>query len=528
MSGISLSGYSSGIDTDTIVAQLMAIERRPLTRLETKNSTREAQLSIYSDIRSKLSTLKTAVDKLNTMREFRMMSISSSDEDDEHFTVSADSTAQAISHNIKVSQLAVAEKEISQGYADTNSEVGSGTFSILVGDEETEITLTAANATLEGMRDAINASGAAVTATIMNDGDATNPYRLVVSSDESGTANAISIDVSSLSGGTAPIFTDGSGGTPGQQAADAIFTFDGVTVTSSSNEIEDVVTGIDLNLKKVDTENTYEITLESNIDDLVEEITGFVDAYNEFMTYIDDKIDSDTMDGDYTATQIRRQLSALIYTSVDSGGAYTALSQIGISTSSTGELTIDEDDLETALEDNFDDVMMLMTAYGSTDNSSVKFVNSSSETENGSYAVNITGIGSSLAGTIGGYATTAIGSNILMGATGTPIEGLMISFSGSTTGSYGNVSYSSGVMQSFSNLIDNYLDSASGVIKNKEDAINRAITYTEDQIARMEERMDKVEARLKTQFTNMETMLSQLQTQSSYLSALGTGSYSLF
>jgi len=522
--GITLSGFSSGIDTATIVAQLMAVERQPVARLEAKNEERQLRLTYYSDLRTKMSSLKSAVDSLNSIREFNRFSATSSDEDDEHFTVATDSSAQATTHTIQVLNLAVAEKEISQGYAETSSEIGTGTFSITVAGEETEVEITASNNTLEGLRDAINNSDAAVTASIMNDGDASNPYRLVITSDETGTDNAITLDTSGMSGGTTPVFTDGSGGTPGQQAEDASFTFDGVTITSSSNEVEDVVTGIDINLKKVDDENEYTITIESNIEDIMEDLNSFVEKYNDLMSYIEGKQSDTTIERDYTFSQVRRAMQNIVYESYDNGGEYTALSQVGFSTNDDGSLSLDEDELEDLLETNYDDVMRLMTAYGSTTNSNVRFVNSTADTEEGTYAVEITGVGASLAGTIGGYETTVIGENILVGAAGTPIEGLTVYFSGSSIGSYGDISYSAGVMQQFYEVIDLYTDSTDGLLKSKEDALNDAIDYTQSQIDRKELALDKTEARLNAQFTAMELAISQLQTQSSYLSVLGTGS----
>lgn len=521
-SGISLTGYSSGIDTAAIVKQLMMIERRPVDRLEQKNANRQRRLAIYSDLRSKLSTLMTAVDSLNTIRDFSKFSATTSDTDDEHFTVAADSMAQATVHTIRVNQLAVAEKEISQGFAELSSEIATGAFKVTVGSTLTEIEIDSSNSTLEGLRDAINNSDAEVTASIMDDGDASTPYRLVITSGESGTANAISIDTSEMSGGTIPVFTDGAGGTPGQQAQNAEIIFNGVSVVSSTNEIEDIVTGIDINLKRVDTGTDYTINIESNIESIMEEINTFTSTYNEIISYLNAKMDDTTVDRDAAFGQIKRGMQRIIYSSFENGGAYSALSQIGFSTTSTGSLTLDETKLEDALESDFDDVLRLMTAYGATDNSWVGFSRAGENTQDGTYEIVITGVGDEFGGTIGGYEATAIGSTILTGAEGTPVEGLTITFSGSAAGTYGNVTYSAGVMQQFYALVDQYVDSVDGLITNKEKTINQAIRYTEGQIERKEENLLKTELRLTAQFTQMEMILSRLQSQSIMLNSISS------
>ena len=121
--------------------------------------------------------------------------------------------------------------------------IGTGSFSITAAGQATAITVDSSNNTLAGLRDAINRANTNVRASIVQDGD--NSYRLMVSSKESGTANALTIS-SSLAGGTAPTFSNL------QAAQDATVKLgtgsNAITVTRSSNLVGDLIPGVTLNL----------------------------------------------------------------------------------------------------------------------------------------------------------------------------------------------------------------------------------------------------------------------------------------
>ena len=128
----------------------------------------------------------------------------STSSDDEVLDATAEARAAAGSYSFTVDALAQPEILASQGYASLDAAVGSGTFSITVGSGAAKvITVGSADATLAGLRDAINESGADVTASIVNTGSGSQPYKLVLTSKKSGAANTITIDAN-LSGGSSP------------------------------------------------------------------------------------------------------------------------------------------------------------------------------------------------------------------------------------------------------------------------------------------------------------------------------------
>jgi flagellar hook-associated protein 2 len=194
MATSSVSGLASGIDWADIISQMMEIERRPITLLESKKSNYQEKLSVWQNINTRLLSLKTEADSLKTASNFLLKTAASSDED--ILTVSATSSAVAGSSSITVSQLAQSDKTASQGWADTATTAiasDSGTFTVSVGSGDPANISVDGNTTLADFRDAINAADAGVTATILNDGDDTAPYRLVLTADDSGEDNTISI-----------------------------------------------------------------------------------------------------------------------------------------------------------------------------------------------------------------------------------------------------------------------------------------------------------------------------------------------
>src|SRR5262249_19852298 len=117
-------------------------------------------------------------------------------------TASADSTALSGVNTIIVDTLAKNQSIKSTSFTSTSDSIGTGTLTLHVGSTDTPITIDGTNNTVTGLKDAINASGAAVVASIVNAGSSSSPdYRLIVQSEDSGVANAVTI-TGALGGGT--------------------------------------------------------------------------------------------------------------------------------------------------------------------------------------------------------------------------------------------------------------------------------------------------------------------------------------
>ena len=416
---ISAPGIGSGLDINGIVGQLMAAERLPLTALENREKAFNQKISAFGQVRSALASFQTAMQGLSS-NKFQALSATSSDS--EVLSASAGGNATPASYQIEVQQLARQHKLASDGHASTNDVIGSGTLNIQFGTYDSgsnsfianagkaakSIAIDPANSTLSGIRDAINAANAGVTATIVNDGSATG-NRLVITSTDSGAANSLKISVADDDGNALdssglsalaydPTAPAGSGKNLGQVAAarDALLNIDGIAVAQSSNTVKSAIEGVTLNLAQTNVGQTLTLTVGRDSEAIKTAVQTFVDAYNSASSTLKKMTafngvgaQNGVLLGDATTRTIQTQMRGLLNTSVDSGGALTTLSQIGVSFGSDGTLTLDSAKLNTAIDSNFDGIAALFAEAGKTSDSLVIYSASSSKTQPGSYAVEV-------------------------------------------------------------------------------------------------------------------------------------------
>jgi len=217
MSTSPINLINSVLDVGTIVDNLIYVDSAPVRNMQTQVTTLKSRVSAYQSLNTKLSAL---ADKVNTMlfgdSEIPLLqpstfsdrlsgsifaaSLASSSKSD-IISATASNSASGGSYSITVSSLAQARSMASSGFTDPSSvKTGTGTITITTGGgDPVVITIDDINNTLSGIRDAVNNAGASVTATIINDGSLT-PYRLLITGDEAGTANAFTI-TDNLAGG---------------------------------------------------------------------------------------------------------------------------------------------------------------------------------------------------------------------------------------------------------------------------------------------------------------------------------------
>ena len=199
ISGIASSGLISGLDVYGLVDQILEIDRRPITVLESRQSDYELEIAAVLNLSTKLSSYKTSLETLNDSEKYNTKSaaVTATSSGSELLTVSASSTAAEGSYSINVNQLAAASKKASQGWVDENSTAiasSTGSFKFKVGNSGavTSIGITGTT-TLQGLRDDINSANSGVTASIINDGTGSNKYRLILTADNMGSSNTLYI-----------------------------------------------------------------------------------------------------------------------------------------------------------------------------------------------------------------------------------------------------------------------------------------------------------------------------------------------
>jgi len=268
---------------------------------------------------------------------------------------------------------------------------------------KTSITISDKNNSLAGLALAINNANCGVRATIINDGSSTAPYHLILTSSTSGTAGKIALDTSNLSGGTAPSFTQL------QAATDASLTLgsgDGaITVTKGSNNIQDLIPGVNLTLSKADPNKQLQISIGADISGIKQKIQDFVQQYNNMTDALTTQSSWDmqtnsggVLFGDSRLLTLQTDVRSIASrVATGSNPSFQLLSQIGITSTENDQLVIDDAKLSNALANNLQDVQRLFSTSSDASNPNVTYVASSEKTkpsDAAGYAIKITGLAS--------------------------------------------------------------------------------------------------------------------------------------
>lgn len=364
MAIITSPGVGSGLDINAILARLMAVERRPLEVLQKKQSAYQTELSAYGRLKGALSNFQSAMADLKSIARFKLYKTTV--EDETVFTASAGSTASVGSYDIEVVQLAVANRLNSQRYADkdtTTVGISGDKLRIQVGSGSSNaFEVTIGGKTLTQIRDAINnaADNIGVTATLVPDYDAgtsTEYYRLVITSNETGTVNALTLSFEDASG--SPI-ADPMGFTALTAAQDAKVKVQGYLAVRASNTMTDVIDGVTLKLKATTASGvTKRLTVERDMDAITKNVQSFVDAYNALHNTIKGLRNGD-LKGDLTLVGIESGIRNLLNT--PPSGLTTSLkylSELGVSIQVDGTMKLDAELLADQLAADFNGVAEL-------------------------------------------------------------------------------------------------------------------------------------------------------------------------
>jgi flagellar hook-associated protein 2 len=368
MSSSTAGSLSSGSDYNDLISNLLEIKRQPIYILENRKYTYNKKINTYSDLSAKLLSLKSALDKLRISSNFYAKSVLVSDSTVLNVTLSG--ATPIGNYSISVSTLASMEKDVHRGVALPTTVVNkSGSDKIFVYNyAETVRAITVAdNTALEGLRDLINddTNNPGVTAFIINDGSS---CRLSIKGNDMGSTNKIIVeDSTTLDGSNNTVDFTKSVFIRTKQAKDAVFTFDGILISRSSNTIDDVIEGLTMNLYRGDG-STSLISVTPDVNSAGNKINDFVNAYNDVVSFLSANTEDDStkgacsmFSGEGTARNIENKLrSAVSGNASGPPGDFKLLARIGITTDSkTGKLNINGNTLESELVSNLDEVAKL-------------------------------------------------------------------------------------------------------------------------------------------------------------------------
>lgn len=459
---VTVSGLVSGLDTSSIIQQLMEVQQQPLTNLQNEEAQDEAQLTTYGNLQSTLSDLQTATEALTDSSNYMTYSASSSD--DSVVTATTGDGAVAGTHQINVQQLAQNQKLLSTAFSPTEA-VGAGTLELQVGSGAvTDITVSSTD-TIQDVANAINSANAGVNANVIFDG--TNDYLSLESADtgvdntiqtsviESGTSagDAANTDMTGLS--RLVYQTSGTQNlTQTQAAQDSIISVDGVSsIQNDSNTISDAISGVTLNLQGVSSSSSSntDVTVAADTASGESAIQKFVTAYNNYVSFLsqNDSYDSSTgtagsLLGDSTTLQINNQIQGVVDDMMSGNTGGLNLSDLGITIDQNGDMNLDTSTLSSALASNPQSVMQFFEGDGDTSQ---------------------------------GFATE------------------------------------------LSTTLSGILDSSTGLLTARTQGIQSSITSLKSEISDMQTRLQQVQTDYESQFNAMEITLAQYQQTSSFLTA---------
>jgi len=458
-----VGGIATGLDTNSIIDQLLAIDRQPETLLTQQSTVETARQSALKAIQTSMQALQTAA---QAMRAPSVWANSQSVTSSNPSAVSAVLTggAAAGGFQIGVQRLASAD-QVTQGTSLAAAN-GDDTLHIQVGSGTVANVSISSGDTLATIAGKINANtNSQVYASVVNN-------KLVLSGQVTGAANTISVTSDST-------LASDLGMTQSLVAKDAQYTINGQSMTSASNTVSNGLAGVSLTLNGTTSSDASLVVSAPapNTNTITTAIQGFVTAYNSTVDMIygyvnDPKVANPTTDADREAGMLQGdpQLlsilsnlrSAVTTTMSGAAGGMGYLGNIGLSTgAAVGSGTISQDSLE------------------------------------GKISLDTTKLQSALASNFSGV--KALFSN--------------------ATGSFG----SEGLSQRMDDIV-NPQAGVGGTLNGRITSEASLIQSYSQQIADIEQRVTLHEASLRAQFTAMETAVAQLQSSSSALTSSGSSS----
>lgn len=472
---ISSLGIGSGLNLSNLLTSLMAMEQKPLNDLTTKEATVQAKISAYGSMSSSVSSLQSAVDALKSSTLYSKNTATSSDTT--VFSGTANTAATAGTYNLNVVSLASAQTLTSQTFASQTSsvsvdegqlkiEIGSysnGTFTANSSSSPVTVSIPA-NASLDTIRDQINAANAGVTAKVVQVDSAGTQFKLAITSNTSGASGSLRITAQDGSGNALttdntglaqlsydPTKTSGNGNeyTVATAAADAHIQVNGVDLYRSGNTVGDAITGVTLNLAKT---GSASLTVATDTSSIQTAIQSFVTAYNstvslgrQLSNYDSSTKTAGVLNGDSTMRNLLSQFNNLILdtTGPSSTSSLTRLSDLGLSIQKDGSLALDSTKLQNALTNNLSDVTSMLSATGSSASS----------------------------------------------------QGIAVQLS-----------------TQFGNLI-----SSTGILTNQTTSLQSQVTSIENQRTALQLRLSQIQANYTKQFTALDSTIASMQSTASYL-----------
>lgn len=351
---ISSIGIGSGLEVESIITQMVDLEKAPIKTLEVKAEFIQSKISVYGQIKSLTDDLNAAVRDLTLDRTWSTVKINSSNAS----AVSASMTGSAAagSYNIEVIDLAQSQTSVTTKLVKDTQMNAAGTMQFSAAGKNIDI-VVGANDTLSSVADKINADSVlskSVIASVITDSN--GQQQLMLRARETGLSGAFTVSVTPADQGNLNALNV-SGANGGQAAQDAKIKLNGVALISSTNTFAETVPGLSITVSEAG--KTSLLSLNQDKDAVQASIQKFVDAYNALndllsasTKYDEESKAAGVLQGDSSAVSLQNSLRMLTQNiASNASGAFSRLSDAGIQMLQGGKLSLDATKLATALGD---------------------------------------------------------------------------------------------------------------------------------------------------------------------------------
>lgn len=545
---VAFSGLGNGTDFQEIIDVSVSAESYQKEEYEAQKAETEYVIDLLEQLESEIDSLNTTLNDMDDPDEFYTMSGSSTDD---AVDIELTGEAKTGSHTIIVDQLAQNDVWVNteNGYASEDAVIAATATTMELSQNGETFTIDVpAGTTLNGLVNLVNGDMDAkgkIEADTLYDG---SNYFFVLKSEDAGANNALTItDTGTLNGFDLVNFTNTQTGQNSRIKVDGFPAAAEEWIERDTNSVDDVVDGITFELKEATPPEGATITVDFDTDAMADTITTFVSEVNQIILDIqiltgrvteeeDPEYEAFTIDSyalDIMYSDIKSILSSsgqgFIPYDTDTGGdTYNALSQIGFSTDvdegsdTFGQLTVDEEELTEALENDPEAVAQLFSAKGTAESDSEDFQVISvieSVTPPGEHQIEYTVSGGVLtSATINGEDAAIDGWTIL--GTTSDSNGLYISIVDQTDGTHsGTARVKQGKIGEMSDALDDISDEDVGSLTLLIENYEESITSLDNQIYNEEKRLDSLESSLTRKYAALDATLSYYENQSALLSS---------
>lgn len=519
MASISTSlGLGSGIDTTQLVTDLTAAAKAPKEQqIAAKEAANTAKISALSDAASGIDTFANA---LNTLISGGSLYTQPTTGDAASLGVTAlpGSRLSGLAAQIEIRALAKAQNLVSNVAIDPAKAFGAGSFTIKnAAGVESTVTVDANDSTLAGIARAINASDSGVTASIVTQGTTAK----LVMKGKTGADNGFTVQAAGAFEGFAFGAAGDTGMSATQTAQNAVVRLDGVESTRPTNSIDDLIPGVQLDLKKVTGSDGVMIGTAPPTSAIRQAVQDFVGAYNELKTQLDastanglNGMPAGPLRGNVGLREMQRQLAKLTSTELSSGGSPSTLAEIGVKTDSkTGALIVDLTQLDKMLAEQPDRVEAMFNPTQRSSSPLVQISSAMGKTKPGTYEITNIVAGPPPSAMIGGKAAVSIAGTLSASFT-TSAAGLSFTVKPGVTSA--TITVDSGLAGALS-LIRDQLRGTNGVLTTAGLSFNTEATNLAKAREKMETESATYKAKLTKSYTDMELRVTQLNATKAYM-----------